>query len=91
MPEINQLDRTYHYILKTFIEKGNAPVYTDIAREFGVSAETGKEYLHELIRTGIGVIWLEEGTDTIASFAPFHNTPTSYRITVEGEQKWSGQ
>ena len=27
----------------------------------------------------------------IVSFAPFHNLPTQYRITVDGEQKWFAQ
>lgn len=36
MTDKQQLDRTYHYIMKTFIDRGDAPHYTEIAREFGV-------------------------------------------------------
>jgi hypothetical protein len=35
--------------------------------------------------------WLFPDTDDIASFAPFSNLPTQYRITIEGQQKWFGQ
>jgi hypothetical protein len=35
--------------------------------------------------------WLHPHTDYIASFAPFNNLPTQYRITIEGQQKWFGQ
>ena len=90
MNNIHQLDRTYHYIMKRFVESGTAPTVSEIAGEFNVAPERGRQYLHELIKTG-GAMWLEEGTDRIASFAPFHNSPTPYRITVEGRQKWFGQ
>ena len=35
--------------------------------------------------------WLFPETDLIASFAPFNNLPTQYRISVDGEQKWFAQ
>ncbi|MBW2204290.1 MAG: hypothetical protein JRF52_09395 [Deltaproteobacteria bacterium] len=35
--------------------------------------------------------WLFPNTDLIASFAPFNNLPTQYRITIDGHQKWFGQ
>jgi hypothetical protein len=35
--------------------------------------------------------WLHPSTDYIASFAPFNNLPTQYRITIERQQKWFGQ
>jgi hypothetical protein len=52
--------------------------------------EAGKRLLHELIDSGIPA-WLHPQTDYIVSFAPFHNLPTQYRITVDGEQKWFAQ
>ncbi|MCH8898763.1 MAG: hypothetical protein IIC33_10770 [Chloroflexi bacterium] len=55
-----------------------------------VPVEEGKVILHELIDTGIPA-WLHPGTDYIASFPPFNNLPTQYRITVGGEQKWFAQ
>jgi hypothetical protein len=58
---------------------------------FGGQPDEGQRLLHDLINTGIMPMWLHPGTDIIASFAPFNNLPTQYRITVEGQQKWFGQ
>jgi hypothetical protein len=91
MANAQQLDQTFHFIMETFIERGDAPHYTEIARKFGASTEEGKKLLHDLIDTGIMPMWLYPGTDLIASFAPFNNLPTQYRITVDGQQKWFGQ
>lgn len=85
-----QLDRTYHFILESFAARGYAPHFTEIAREFSVRPDEGKKLLHELMATGLP-IWLYPGTDLIASFAPFNNLPTQYRITVDGQQKWFAQ
>lgn len=90
MPDLQQLDKTYQFIMKTFVETGHAPHYTDIAKEFGVAPEKGKKLLHELMGTGMAM-WLHPGTDLIASFAPFNNMPTHYRLTVDGHQKWFAQ
>ena len=90
MTEETQLDRTYHFIMETFVERGHAPHYSEIAEAFSVSAEEGREYLHDLMNLGMAM-WLIPGTDEIASFAPFNNLPTRYRITVDGEQKWFAQ
>jgi len=90
MEDLRQLDRTYHYIMTTFAATGRAPHYTDIAREFGVSPEEGRKFLHELMGTGMAM-WLHPGTDLVASFAPFNNLPTHYRITVDGRQDWFAQ
>jgi hypothetical protein len=91
MTEPTQLDRTFDFITKTFIQRGFAPHYTEIAKEFGVQPDEGKKMLHALIDTGIMSMWLHPGTDLIASFAPFNNLPNQYRITVESEQKWFAQ
>jgi hypothetical protein len=85
-----QLDRTYHYILETFIQRGYAPHYTEIAQEFSVKPDEGKKLLQELMALPLP-IWLYPETDLIASFAPFNNLPTQYRISVDGQQKWSAQ
>jgi hypothetical protein len=90
MADKQQLDRTYHYIMKIFIDRGNAPNYTEIAKEFRVKPEEGKKFLHDLMNTGLAM-WLYPGTDLIASFAPFNNQPTQYRLTVDGQQKWFAQ
>jgi hypothetical protein len=72
------------------VETGQAPHYTEIAAELGVPVEEGRKALHELFAAGIPG-WLFPNTDLIASFAPFNNLPTQYRITIEGQQKWFGQ
>lgn len=90
MTDKQQLDRTYHYIMKYFISRGNAPHYTEIAKEFGVRPDEGKKLLHDLMNTGMAM-WLYPGTDLIASFAPFNNQPTQYRLSVDGQQKWFAQ
>lgn len=91
MPDANELDQAFHFIMETFVKRGDAPHYTEIARKFGVMPDEGKRLLHDLVNTGIMAMWLHPGTDVIASFAPFSNLPTQYRITVEGQQKWFGQ
>jgi len=86
-----QLDRTYHFILETFVKYGQAPHYTDIARKFSLSPDEGKTLLHDLMDNCKMPIWLYPGTDLIASFAPFNNLPNQYRITIDGHQKWFAQ
>lgn len=90
MTDTQQLDRTYHFIMETFVKRGFGPHYTEIAHHFGVTPEDGKKLLHELMGLGMAM-WLAPGTDLIASFAPFNNQPTQYRITIEGQQKWFAQ
>ena len=84
------LDKTFHFILRRMVETGQAPQYTEIAAELGVSPEEGRKTLHELVGRRIPA-WLFPGTDSIVSFAPFNNLPTQYRLTIEGRQKWFGQ
>jgi hypothetical protein len=85
------LDKTYRIIIERMIRTGQAPHYTEIAAELGVSIEEGRKALHDLVAMGIPGIWLSPDTDYIGSFAPFSNLPTQYRITVDGQQKWFGQ
>jgi hypothetical protein len=85
------LDKTYQVIIKRLVETGQAPHYTEIATELGLSVEEARGVLQNLMFEGIPGIWLFPDSDYISSFAPFSNLPTQYRITVEGEQKWFGQ
>jgi hypothetical protein len=87
----NLLDKTYSVIIKRLVETGQAPHYTEIAAELGVSAEDARRALHNLMSAGIPGLWLFPETDYISSFAPFSNLPTQYRINVAGEEKWFGQ
>jgi len=91
MNDLQRLDQTFHFIMETFVKRGDAPHYTEIAKHFDVHPEEGKKILHDLINTRVVPMWLYPGTDLIVSFAPFNNLPTQYRITVEGQQKWFGQ
>jgi hypothetical protein len=90
MAEIAMLDRAYHCVRQRIVHTGQAPHYTEFATELGLEMEAGKQLLHELIDSGIPA-WLPPQTDYIVSFAPFHNLPTQYRITVDGAQKWFAQ
>ena len=91
MEHEQQLDKTFHYIMETFIERGRAPHFAEIAKNFGLRPDEGKKLLHDLIDTHVMPMWQYPDTDLIVSFSPFNNLPTQYRITVEGQQKWYGQ
>jgi len=90
MAELNELDKVFHIIMKRMVETGQAPHYTEIAKELGVSMEEGRQALHRLFSARIHG-WLYPNTDFITSFAPFNNLPTQFRVTVDGEQKWCAQ
>jgi hypothetical protein len=90
MNEPSKLEKTFHIIMSRMVETGQAPHYTEIATELGVPVEEGRKALHDLFSAGIPG-WLFPNTDLIASFAPFDNLPTQYRITIDGQQKWFGQ
>jgi hypothetical protein len=90
MSEPTILDRTFHFILRRMMDTGQAPHYTEIAAELGVSPEEGRKTLHKLLSGRIPA-WVFPGSDSIVSFAPFNNLPTQYRLTIDGQQKWFGQ
>ena len=88
--ESSKLDRTFQIILKTMVDTGQAPHYTELASELGVTLEEGRKALHQLFTPNF-VGWLFPNTDLIVTFPPFSNLPTQYRITIEGQQKWFAQ
>lgn len=90
MGDPTMLDKTFQIIMKQMVATGQAPHYTEIAQELGLSMEQGRKAVHELFEAGIPG-WLFPKTSLIASFAPFNNLPTQYRITIDGHQKWFGQ
>lgn len=90
MADHKMLDRAFQTIMRQMVETGQAPHYTELAKQLGLSVEDGRQVLHDLIDTGIPA-WLHPDTDYIVSFPPFNNMPTQYRITVDGEQKWFAQ
>ena len=91
MPESSRLDQTFHIIIERMIETGQAPHFTEIAAELGVSPAEGQKALRTLFSSRALAGWLFPKTDHIASFAPFSNLPNQYRLTVEGQQKWFAQ
>jgi hypothetical protein len=73
------------------VETGQAPHYTEIAAELGMSPREGRAALHKLFSKRGFPGWLYPNSDTIVSFAPFNNLPTPYRLNIDGHQKWFGQ
>jgi hypothetical protein len=90
MSDPEMLDKTFKIIMDTMVETGQAPHYTEIARELNLSPEEGRKVTNDLFSAGVPG-WLYPNTSSIVSFAPFNNLPTQYRISVDGEQKWFGQ
>ena len=90
MGDTEALDKTFHFIMKQMVNTGVAPHYTEIAADLSVSPEEGRKTMHTLFQSGV-YGWLYPKTDFIASFAPFNNQPTQFRVTVDGEQKWFAQ
>jgi hypothetical protein len=89
MSDLKKLDRVFHFIIRRMVETGQAPHFTEIARELNSPMEEGRKVLRELFAAGVPG-WLFPDTDYITSFAPFNNLPTQYRITIDGQQKWFG-
>jgi hypothetical protein len=90
MTDVTLLDRAFQSIIRRFIDTGQAPHYTELAKELGLSMEEGRQLIVDLMAAGIPG-WIHPQTDYIASFPPFNNQPTQYRITIDGHQKWFAQ
>ncbi len=84
------LDKAFYHIMRTFIETGRAPHYTETASALGISVEEGRGLFRDLEATGYS-FFLHPETDQIVSVAPFNNLPNQYRMTIDGEQKWFAQ
>lgn len=90
MSDLGLLDRAFANITQRFVRTGQAPHFTELAKDLDLSMEDGRALIHELFARNVPG-WVHPGTDLIASFAPFNNLPTQYRITIEGHQKWFAQ
>jgi Alkylmercury lyase len=90
MADLAVLDRVYDFIMRRLIAEGRAPHHTEIAAALGVPPPEGPRLLRELMAVGLPN-WLHPDTDLIASFPPFNNLPTQYRLGVAGEWKWFAQ
>lgn len=88
--ESAELDRAFATIMARVVATGIAPHHTELANELGVAVERGKQLFAGVMAAGVPG-WLHPGTDYIASFPPFNNQPTQYRISVAGEQRWFAQ
>ncbi len=91
MVDLQFLAKVYHTALVGIVRDGRAPHYTELGSELGLSPNEARHALHDVSETGVPGVWLQPGTDYVATFAPFSNIPTQYLISVEGEQKWYGQ
>ena len=90
MTDVEILDRAFAAIIARMVATGQAPHYVELAAELGLAPDAGREVVNDLFAAGIPG-WVHPGTDYIASFPPFNNQPTQYRITVDGEQQWFAQ
>jgi hypothetical protein len=86
MPDTALLDRAHDVIMCRFIETGQAPHYTELARDLGIPIEEGRRLVHDLMVAGVPG-WIHPQTDYIASFPPFNNQPTQYRATIQRPAK----
>ncbi len=77
------LDRIHHLILEGFVARGRAPHLAERAAGRGLPPPEARALLRELAASGLP-IWLQPGTDLIASCAPFNEVPTPYRATIDG-------
>lgn len=90
MADAKVLDRAFQFIMRRLVETGRAPHYTELAAGLGQPVEAGRQTLRHVI-DGFLPGWLYPDTDYIASFAPFNNLPTQYRVSAAGQQKWFAQ
>ncbi len=84
-----ELDAAYTAIMGEIVATGVAPHYAELAHTLGVEPLRAKALIARIIDLTPG--WLHPGTDYIASFPPFNNQPTQYRVSVDGEQRWFAQ
>ena len=84
-----ELDAAYATIMDEIVATGVAPHYAELSRTLGIEPLRAKALIKRVIDLTPG--WLHPGTDWIASFPPFNNQPTQYRVSVDGEQRWFAQ
>jgi len=90
MPDLALLDQSFASIMTTLVQTGVAPHYADLAVDLGIEVEEAKAVVHGIMDAGVPG-WVHPGTDYIASFPPFNNQPTQYRVSVDGQQSWYAQ
>jgi hypothetical protein len=55
MSDPTMLDKTFGIIMKRMVATGQAPHYTEIATELGLSMEDGRKAMHDLFAAGFPV------------------------------------
>ena len=87
--DLDVLDRVYAAVMEEVVATGVVPHYAELAPRLSMEPQECLDHLRAVVdRTPA---WFHPGTDYIASFPPFNNQPTQYRITVDGEQRWFAQ
>ncbi|WP_419915283.1 organomercurial lyase [Candidatus Poriferisodalis sp.] len=86
---LTELDAAYATIMGEIVATGVAPHYAELARTLDIAPLRAKAVIRRIIDLTPG--WLHPGTEYIASFPPFNNQPTQYRVSVDGEQRWFAQ
>ncbi|MEZ5229775.1 MAG: organomercurial lyase [Acidimicrobiales bacterium] len=89
MAELELMDRGYAAIMRRVVASGEAPHFTELAKELDIEIEYARQLIHELVAVTPG--WTHPGTDYLASFPPFNLQPTQYRVTIDGDQRWYAQ
>lgn len=65
MSDAAMLDKTFSIIMKHMVETGQAPHYTEIARELGLPMEEGRQAVHELFSAGYRVAFSQYKPDNL--------------------------
>ncbi|MFT5531242.1 MAG: hypothetical protein ACI91O_001262 [Candidatus Poriferisodalaceae bacterium] len=89
MISLEDLDAMYVAIMEETVATGVSPHYAELATRFGISPIEVLARINGIMDVTPG--WMHPGTDYIASFPPFNNQPTQYRVSIDGEQKWFAQ
>jgi len=84
-----ELDEAYETLMSEVVRTGVVPHYAELSALIEISPNEALGRIQKIVELTPG--WMHPGTDYIASFPPFNNQPTQYRISVDGEQKWFAQ
>ncbi|MBV29049.1 MAG: hypothetical protein CL504_00290 [Actinobacteria bacterium] len=83
------LDKAYEALMSEVVKTGVVPHYAELSTLLAISPNEALGRIRNIVELTPG--WMHPETDYIASFPPFNNQPTQYRISVDGEQKWFAQ